>query len=350
MSSISLCMIVKNEEEKIERCLKSLLPYGFEIIIVDTGSTDNTKEVARKYTPNVYDFSWNDNFSEARNFSLSKASNEWIFVLDSDEWIKSLDVEELLYFMNHLSHAAGAVTRENITGTPENPSLTIDRTERFFSKNKFHYTGMIHEQLTPVDADSFECLLLDSTIKHDGYCMSEEKRTEKSLRNISLLKKQMESDPDNPYVYYQLGKGYEMISDYTTAESYFEKALSFDIDPELAYGQALVVSYGYCLLYTNQIQKALELTRFSSSLSSSADFIYLLGLIYLENKQYDKALDEFEKAMTFEFAREIGANTYLPAYQIGKILLLIGEKETAKEYFLRCGNYQPALDALNTLS
>ena len=195
---ISVCMIVKNEEARLERCLTSLLPYNFEIIIVDTGSTDNTKEVAGKYTPHVYDFAWNDDFSKARNFSLSKASNEWIFMLDSDEWVKTLDIEELFYFMEHLSHAAGAVTRENITGTPENPSQTIDTTERFFSKKKFHYTGVIHEQLTPKDATSFECLLLDTVIKHDGYCMTEEKRREKSLRNISLLQKQISTDPNNP--------------------------------------------------------------------------------------------------------------------------------------------------------
>ena len=78
MSDISLCMIVKNEESILTPCLESIVDYVDEIIIVDTGSTDKTKEIALKYTNKIYDYKWNYNFSDARNFSLSKASNDCI--------------------------------------------------------------------------------------------------------------------------------------------------------------------------------------------------------------------------------------------------------------------------------
>ena len=85
MISISLCMIVKNEAEILARCLDSLAGLMDEIIIVDTGSTDDTKEIARQYTDLVYDFSWCDDFAAARNFSFSKATKEYIYAPDADE-------------------------------------------------------------------------------------------------------------------------------------------------------------------------------------------------------------------------------------------------------------------------
>ena len=140
-----------------------------------------------------------------------------------------------------------------------------------------------------------------------------------------------------------------MICDYENACNYFEKALVFPLDYELAYVQALIISYGYCLISTQQYTKALQLSKFYPFLSSSADFVYLMGLIYFENKQYENALDEFEKAMTFDYAARSGSNTYLPAFYIGQILLLIGETETAKKYFSLCGDYTPAKEALSKI-
>lgn len=87
MITISLCMIVKNEEAVLERCLKSLADIVDEIIIVDTGSTDSTKEIALKYTDKVYDFEWTGDFSEARNFASSKAAMEYIYTADADEYL-----------------------------------------------------------------------------------------------------------------------------------------------------------------------------------------------------------------------------------------------------------------------
>lgn len=92
---VSVCMIAKNEEQYIEQCLKKLLRYNMEIVVVDTGSTDRTREIAAKYTNHLYDFAWCDDFSAARNFAVSKASNNWILILDCDEYVQELDVAKL---------------------------------------------------------------------------------------------------------------------------------------------------------------------------------------------------------------------------------------------------------------
>lgn len=349
MIPVSVCIIAKNEEKRIDRCLTSLMPYGFEIVVVDTGSTDQTKLLASKYTGAIYDFVWTDDFSAARNYSLQKASNDWIFMLDCDEWIESIDIEELRYFMRKLSHAAGSVNRNNITGTPEAPGRSIDRTERFFSRKRYHYTGIIHEQLTPKYGKDFECFLLNTSIGHDGYCMTEEERLEKSERNVSLLLKQLDSEPGNPYIYYQLGKGYEMTANIEKACYYYGKGLEFDLDPELAYVQAMVVAYGHALLTTGRPEQALLFENIYEEFSSSADFIYLMGLIYKNCGQYAKAMSEFRKASSFEFANTVGANSFLAYYQMGRIALLAGEKESAKYCFQKCGNYGPALSYLKEL-
>src|SRR3989344_1922813 len=93
--TISLCMITKNEENLLKNCLNNIKDTVDEIIIVDTGSADNTKETARKFNAKIFDFKWGDNFSEARNFSLQKATQEWILVLDADEKISNFDLEKI---------------------------------------------------------------------------------------------------------------------------------------------------------------------------------------------------------------------------------------------------------------
>lgn len=346
---ISVCMIAKNEEKNIERCLSSLQPYGFEIILVDTGSNDRTKELAAKYTDKIYDFIWCDDFSAARNFSLEKASNNWIFMMDCDEWIESIDLEELDYFRKHLSYAAGSVTRENLTGTPERPSMTTDQTERFFSKKLFKYTGIIHEQLTPKYEKTFETFLLNTRLGHDGYCMDAEARRQKAQRNLSLLQKQLAERPDDPYTLYQLGKAYEITCDFENACQCYEAAIRPELDPELAYVQELVICYGEALLSTGQFKKALSLEKLYDQFATTADFVYLMGIIYLKNENYEQALEQFEKALTFRTAHRYGANSFLSYYEIGRILLMISEWDMAKNYFLQCGEYPPAKQCLQLL-
>lgn len=349
MLPVSVCIIAKNEEKKLERCLSSLAPYHFEIVVVDTGSTDQTKELASKYTDKIYDYEWQDDFSAARNYSLEMASHQWILMLDCDEWIEYIDTEELTYMMKHLPNAAGSVSRQNLVGNPASPSRTLDYTERFFSKKKFHYTGIIHEQLTPKYNGTFETFLLNATIGHDGYLMTDAERAIKSKRNIDLLTRQLSKQPDNPYVLYQLGKGYEMINDYASAAHYFEQALKPGLDSELAYVQSLAFSYAESLLKADRMQKAYALLPYLSTFRDSADITYIMGRIYLKGKQYEQALDQFEKALTFETCRRVGVNSFLSYYEIGRILSMISEWELARNYFLQCGNYGPALHALKVL-
>lgn len=350
MQPISVCIIARNEEERIEKCLSSLMPYGFEIIVVDTGSTDHTKEIAMKYATKVLDFEWCDDFSAARNFSLREASNNWIFMIDCDEWIKEIDVEELNYFRKHLSDSVGSVFRENMV--TENGILTLnntDYTERFFDKRLYHYTGIIHEQLTPVRGKDISSYLLKTTLQHTGYDMTSEERIAKNNRNYTLLLKQLENDGDNPYLYFQLGKTCEIIEDFAHACEYYSKGLEYDLDPELAYVQAMVVSYGNALLRTGQADIALGYEGIYDEFSSLADFVYLMGNIYKANGMFEQALIQYQKAIDIPLCKLNGANSFLPVYQTGEIFETLGDYSTAKTCYTQCGDFAPAKQRLNIL-
>ena len=92
---ISVCLIVKNEEDVIERCLESVKGFSDELIVVDTGSSDKTKEIVRKFTDKLYDFEWIDNFSAARNYAFSKAKCDYLFWLDADDIVMPEDAEKI---------------------------------------------------------------------------------------------------------------------------------------------------------------------------------------------------------------------------------------------------------------
>ena len=131
---ISICMIVKNESKVLEKSLESIKDYNFEIIIVDTGSSDNTKEIARKYTDKVYDFKWCNDFSQARNFSISKAANDFVLVLDADEVIIDIDLKEIEKLINKNSEKVGRIIIKNEYYRDGNKFTYKEYVNRLFNK------------------------------------------------------------------------------------------------------------------------------------------------------------------------------------------------------------------------
>ena len=148
MIPISLCMITKNESDKLDRCLAAVKDLPLEIIVVDTGSTDNSIEVARKYTEHVYHFDWISDFAAARNFSVSKATNDWILVLDTDEYVTSVDMEAIYKLIDENATGVGCLIR---TSPDTVGSITVDHVERLFNKKFYMYKRPIHEQVLPID-------------------------------------------------------------------------------------------------------------------------------------------------------------------------------------------------------
>ena len=179
MITISLCMIVKNEEKILARCLDSVAMLADEIIIVDTGSTDATKEIARRYTEHVYDFQWIDDFSAARNFAFSKANMEYIYSADADEILSAENREKFRLLKETLLPEIEIVQMKYANQLQFGTVYNFDeeyRPKLFKRKRDFVWEAPIHEtvRLTPVIYDS------DIVITH----LPEESHAKRDLENF----------------------------------------------------------------------------------------------------------------------------------------------------------------------
>lgn len=151
MVTISLCMIVKNEEDVLDRALSSIKGIADEIIIVDTGSTDKTKEIASKYTTLIYDFPWENHFSKARNFSFSKATCEYCMWLDADDILLPKDRTDLLSLKETLDPETSVVMMKYNTQFDKEgkPTFTYYRERLLRRIDCFKWEGFIHEVISP---------------------------------------------------------------------------------------------------------------------------------------------------------------------------------------------------------
>ena len=136
MVTISLCMIVKDEEDVLDRCLDCVMDIVDEIIIVDTGSTDNTKKIAQKYTDKIFDFQWINDFSAARNFSFSKATMDYTLWLDADDIILEEDIEKFKRLKQTLTQDVDNVMMKYNVGFDENGRVTLSYFRERLSKTK----------------------------------------------------------------------------------------------------------------------------------------------------------------------------------------------------------------------
>ncbi len=352
MLPISVCIIARNEEHNIESCLQPLRAYEWEIIVVDTGSTDRTKEIAARYADKIFDYVWQQDFSAARNFAIECTANDFVLFIDSDEYLMEIDVDAILSLINMHSAAIGLLSRQNHYQMNGTDSVYVDLVERLFSRKYYHYEGIIHEQvvLKEPEKHSYGTYQIPLVLNHSGYVGSDESLREKAQRNIALLEKDLELHPDNPYTYFQIGQAYNMIHDDENACLYYDKGLSYDVDPDAEYVQMMVIGYGYALLHLNRAEEALGLGSVYDAFASSADFLTLMGLIYLRNEQYVKAMLEFVKALSCENAHVVGANSFIPSYNLGLINEMMGEKEMALAYYRKCGEFPMALEKIEELS
>lgn len=172
MITISLCMIVKNEESVLDRCLASIADLMDEIVIVDTGSDDRTKEIAGRYTDRIYDFPWQDDFSAARNFSFSKASKDYIYAADADEVLDPENHKRFALLKQSLLSEIEIVQMKYITPDQYNTVINIRneyRPKLYKRLREFCWCDPIHEtvRIQPVVFDS-EIEILHLPVSNHG--------------------------------------------------------------------------------------------------------------------------------------------------------------------------------------
>jgi glycosyltransferase involved in cell wall biosynthesis len=223
MKKISACIMVKNEEHCLERCLKSIKDYVDEIIIVDTGSTDDTVKIAREYTDKIYFHEWENDFSKHRNQTIDYATGDWILIIDADEEFKTFITPEMLktilFEKVEEKMNSAAITMED---KQKGKIVMRCNSARFFRKDKVRYKGRVHNQ--PI-IDGPSVILKDITVFHYGYDLPQDKMQEKFKRTESLLFKQYENN-ENPHAEFYLCQLYGQHKKHIESREWGEKYLA----------------------------------------------------------------------------------------------------------------------------
>jgi len=224
--TISLVMIVKNEEEMLPGCLEAVGGAVDEMVVVDTGSTDRTVEIAESFGAKVVHFPWNGSFSDARNCSLDHATGDWVVYLDADEHLVPEDGVQLRRVIGRTWREAFYLVETNYTGGEESGSSVAHLALRVFKRRpEYRFEGRIHEQKTQAMPtylpERFETT--EIRIRHYGYLKSRIFSKEKSRRNIELLEQEAREAP-SPFVDFNLGSEYMSLGEFDTACTYLDRA------------------------------------------------------------------------------------------------------------------------------
>ncbi|MFH2050405.1 MAG: tetratricopeptide repeat protein [bacterium] len=303
--TISACMIVKNEEELLPDCLESIRDWVDEIVIVDTGSTDKTVEIALSYGAKIFHQPWEGNFSKHRNYSIEKATSDWIFIIDADERFINEDINIIRQQINKSDYDIIAINVYNVSGKYEEKVTSLASVRLFKRELNLRYQGIVHNQLE-IDP-SIPVLRTRARIKHLGYGLTEEKMAAKADRTIKLLEKQIKERPDFAFAYF----------------NYAQVLLGQDLSIHTDNPQKIIKA----------ASKAVELTKTKKSNRSEQDIHLMsleqLAMIYFIIGQNDKAEKYALKALKIK-------EDYLdPILLLGNVYLRNRDFLKAEEYYNR---------------
>ena len=220
LPSISLCMIVKNESRFLAECLDSARSVCSQMVVIDTGSEDQSVEIARSKGAEVYEHPWPGHFSEARNISLSYATGEWILILDGDEILNESTLDELKIITSSASNT-DAYEFEIVNFSTEEASLEsahYQRQVRLFRNSREHrYAGLIHNQLVNTETNTtLEGQFLPIQVFHYGYIPSVWSAQNKAAR-LGMLEKAVSENPESLFCHYNLANHLKILGEYARA-------------------------------------------------------------------------------------------------------------------------------------
>lgn len=343
MTTLALVMIVRNEERCIARCLHSAKGIVDEIIVLDTGSTDDTVKIAQGLGARVYHYEWNDDFAAARNAALDHSSAQWNLILDADEWIGEVPDKMQLAsalavqpkpFLGRLPIAS----QFDMHGRVEESISWIAR----ILPRGVRYTGRIHEQ----PESDLPRVRIELPILHDGYRLDELER--KRGRNIKMLQRALEDTPMDPYLLYQLGGSHVIYGEYVEAVLRYTQALLYTT-PEHEFRHDLVVRTIFALKLTKQHEAAIQFAESEmKNWEHSPDFFFTLGDLLLDyaNQGNGQSFNELVPMIEAAWLRclEIGdqpglsgtvrgRGSFLAAHNLAVVYETLGDKGKAAQYW-----------------
>ncbi len=295
--TLSLCMIVKDEESMLGQCLAAVRDHVDEIVVVDTGSTDRTVEIAREHGARVLHTEWTGDFSAARNVSFDAATSDWILYLDADEVLVDGDGPALRALCGRTWREAFYLVETNHTGDLDDGTAVTHNALRLFrNRPEYRFEGRIHEQiahrLPGFLPERFE--VTQVRIEHYGYLGAVRDAKEKSRRNIELLEQQAAEGLDSPFLHFNLGSEYAAVGDSERARDEFQRSWEMvSADPNRA-------GYGFLPSLTSRLVRALRLCgRHEEAIARGEEALELLPRftdIVFEQAHCARALGDEERA------------------------------------------------------
>lgn len=322
-------MIVKDEEELLPHCLASVQGAVDEMIVVDTGSSDRSAEIAKQYGAVVVAFEWCEDFAAARNAGLERASGDWILFLDADEALDRAAREQIRSWTAVSGCDGLFLNIHNYTGTGQQ-GVTVNPVLRLFRNASEHrFEGRIHEQIAAAicrrnPEAAFH--VTDMVIHHYGYQTAIVERKDKVNRNVRLLQQAVEEEPDQPFHHYNLGVEYLRVGEAERALETFGVA-RMGIDPAMTSYAHLLFKYEVrCLQHLNRWQEALD--RIDAALElfpEYTDLMHYRGICAEALGDADRAEYSLREAIRMGppppiYHTEEGIGTYQTWYTLGRLL------------------------------
>jgi len=342
---LSLCMIVRDEEEMLPGCLAPVHEHVDEIVVVDTGSSDRTVEIARSFGARVLHFPWNGSFADARNLSIEEATGDWIVYLDADEHMLAEDAPKLRDLLGKTWREGFHLVETNYTGGDESgPAVTHMALRLFRNRPEYRFEGRIHEQKTqnmpthlPERFESTQIRML-----HYGYLKGRVLERGKSQRNLELLEREA-AETQNPFTDYNLGCEYVRLGDAEKARVYLERSWSAlgEGFKEIGYGPTLTVRLGGVRRATGDLDGArYVLERGLAEYPEHTDLVLELALCARDAGAFDTADQLADRCLRMgdgpaHYIATVGAGTFLPLSVMADARLQQGDAVGAEQLWRR---------------
>jgi tetratricopeptide (TPR) repeat protein len=334
-------MIVKDEEEMLPGCLEAVVDGVDELIVVDTGSTDRTVEIAESFGARVVHFPWNGSFSDARNVSLEHCTGEWVLYLDADEHLMPGDALKLRQLVQRTWREAFYLSETNYTGGDELGAAVNHLALRLFrNRPEYRFEGRIHEQKTHnmprFLPERFE--VAPVRIRHYGYLKSRISAKDKSRRNLELLEQEARENP-SPFNSFNIGSEYLNLGEWERSAEYLDRAWDevreLDDWLHVPYTPSLATRMVLARRGTGDLDGARRgVHEALAAFPAHTDLVFELALVEKDAGNLAEAARLAERCLEMgdapeQYAPTVGAGTYLSLCLLADVHRAEGRKREA---------------------
>ena len=346
MMKLSLCIIARNEEENLPRCLESVRGFVDEIVVVDTGSTDRTPEVAASFGAKVVHFPWTGSFAEARNVSLDHAQGDWILWLDADEALVPEDGPELRRLLEDAAYEGYYLHILNFVGdSARQGEVVVSLSPRLFRRRPgYVFTRSIHEQiLESIRRINPQADIGISRVRvyHYGYLRGFIEAKRKVERNLHILLQEAKERPEDPFTRFNLALEYMRIEEYAKAVEELRAAFRHLASLDTSYAPFLLKNLGVCLKQLRRYNESLRLlSDAQEAFPDYTDLEFVKGLAYLDMFDLPTAAQSFLRCLELgeapaRYVTQQGLGSYHAWAMLGLTFKALEKYEQAVQAFVK---------------